>query len=175
MKIIKKEILFKGHYQLNKLKVRSYKSGKISEREQFQTPDSVGVLVYDTQLKSVVLVKQFRIGPEKALTEIVAGKIEGKDMDKEKTAHREVLEEVGYSIDKLEAIHEFHTCPGPVTECMQLYYAEVSAQKNEGGGLAEENEEIEVLFTPIDEFLNSTFRDAKTIIAQQWIKLKFNS
>jgi ADP-ribose pyrophosphatase len=58
---------------------------------------------------------------------------------------------------------------------MQLYYAEVSAQKNEGGGLAEENEEIEVLFTPIDEFLNSTFRDAKTIIAQQWIKLKFNS
>lgn len=172
MKIIKKETLFKGHYQLNKLEVRSEKSGKTSEREQFQTPDSVGILVHDTKQNCVVLVKQFRIGPEKNLTEIVAGKIEEKDMDKAKTAHREVLEEVGYTIDKLEAIHEFHTCPGPVTECMQLYYAEVNERKNKGGGLAEENEEIEVIFVPIDEFLTSTYRDAKTIIAQQWLKLK---
>lgn len=172
MKIIKKETLFKGHYQLNKLEVRSEKSGKTSEREQFQTPDSVGILVHDTIQNCVVLVKQFRIGPEKNLTEIVAGKIEGKDMDKAKTAYREVLEEVGYSIDKLEAFHEFYTCPGPLTECMQLYYAEVSERKNEGGGLAEENEEIEVIFVPINEFLNSTYQDAKTIIAQQWLKLK---
>lgn len=175
MKIIKKETLFKGHYQLNKLKVRSEKSQTVTEREQFQTPDSVGVLVLDTQENKVVLVKQFRIGPEKTLTEIVAGKIEGKDTDKERTAHREVLEEVGYSIDHLEAIHSFHTCPGPVTECMQLYYAEVSERQTQGGGLAEENEEIEVISIPVKDFIKNTYFDAKTIIAQQWLRLKLSN
>ena len=95
MKIIKKEAIFKGHYQLNKLEIKSNKSGKISSREQFETPNSVGVLLYDTKKQSVVLVKQFRIGPESNLIEIVAGKIEGKDSDKENTVKREVMEEVG--------------------------------------------------------------------------------
>lgn len=172
MKIIKKEAIFKGHYKLNKLEIRSSKSGKTSIREQFETPNSVGILVFDVSKQAVVLVKQFRTGPESNLLEIVAGKIEGKDSNKENTAEREVLEEVGYKIDQLELIHSFHTCPGPVTECMYLYYAEVSEQISDGGGLAEENEEIEIIFLPISEFLNHTFKDAKTIIAQQWLKLR---
>ena len=77
MKIIKKEAIFKGHYQLNKLEIKSNKSGNTSIREQFETPNSVGILVFDVNKQSVVLVKQFRIGPESNLIEIVAGKIEG--------------------------------------------------------------------------------------------------
>lgn len=171
MKIIKKEAIFKGHYQLNKLEIRSSKSGNTSISEQFETPNSVGILVFDVNKQSVVLVKQFRIGPESNLIEIVAGKIEGKDSDKENTVKREVMEEVGYKVNNIKLIHTFYTCPGPVTECMHLYYAEVSERISEGGGLNDENEEIEVCFLPLNEFLNQTFNDAKTIIAQQWFKL----
>lgn len=171
MKIIKRENVFNGYYRLDQLEIKSQKSDKVSQREQFIVPNSVGILVYNTAKKKIILVRQFRVGPEKEVTEIVAGKIDKDEIDPIETARREVLEEVGYSIDKLTEIHRFYTCPGPVTECMQLYYAEVSIKKEKGGGVEEENEEIEILEMNIDQFLKRNWNDAKTIIAQQWLKL----
>lgn len=170
MKIKKRDTAFKGYYTLYQLEVESHKTGLITEREQFKTPDSIGVLVHDTVKNKLILVKQFRIGPERELLEIVAGKVEGKDMDLERTVHREVLEEVGYKIDQLTHWYEFYTTPGPVTECMNLYYAQVSKKVEEGGGLAEENEEIEIVEMSPIEFAKHSFIDAKTIIAQQKLK-----
>ena len=170
MKIKKRETAFKGYYTLYQLEVESDKTGIITEREQFKTPDSIGVLVHDTAKNEIILVKQFRIGPEKELLEIVAGKVEGTDLDLERTVHREVLEEVGYEIDQLEHWYKFYTTPGPVTECMNLYYAQVSKQVEKGGGLAEENEEIEIIKMSPKKFIKHSFTDAKTIIAQQKLK-----
>lgn len=170
MKIIKREKVFDGYYQLYRLQIKSEKNSQVAEREQFITPNSIGVLVHDTLRDEIVLVRQFRIGPEKELLEIVAGKIEGKDKDLENTVHREVLEEVGYKIDKLEHWFEFYTTPGPVTECMNLYYAQVSKQIQQGGGLESENEEIEIVRMKTADFLTSSFQDAKTIMAQQKLK-----
>ena len=171
MEITKRENLYKGYYQLDRLILKSNRTEREVDREQFITPNSIGVLIYNTKNEHIVLVKQFRIGPEKELLEIVAGKIEGKDQDLIKTAHREVLEETGFKIDRLQHLYEFYTTPGPVTETMNLYYAEVSEQIEPGGGLECENEEIEILNLTKQEFLAYSFNDAKTIMAQQWMKL----
>jgi ADP-ribose pyrophosphatase len=171
MEITKRENVFKGYYRLDKLELKSELTDKHIEREQFITPNSVGVLVIDTIKQGVILVKQFRIGPEKELLEIVAGKVEGKDQDLERTVTREVLEETGYKIDKLKHLYQFYTSPGPVTEMMNLYVAEVSQQIESGGGLESESEEIEIVTMPIEEFKYFNFIDAKTIMAQQWFKI----
>ena len=171
MRIIQKETIFSGHYQLNKVFLKSENKEKLIEREQFVTPNSIGVLVFNPEKKELILVKQFRVGPEKELLEIVAGKLEEKDSDTIATLKREVLEEIGYEVNSFEMIHEFHTCPGPVSEKMILYFAEASKKVGEGGGLAEENEEIENIHKEISDFLTTKFIDAKSIIAQQWFQL----
>ena len=132
MEIKKRENIYKGYYQLDRLILKSKLTNREVDREQFITPDSVGVLIFNTLKNEVVLVKQFRVGPEKELLEIVAGKVEGKDQDLIRTIHREVLEETGYKIDQLTHLFEFYTTPGPVTEIMNLYYAEVSEQVESG-------------------------------------------
>lgn len=167
MEILKKKIVFKGHYQLNLVNLKT-KTGEVIEREQFETPNSIAVLVHDARKKKIILVKQFRLGPEKPLLEIVAGKIESKDTDVLKTAEREVIEEVGYQVESLQLIHTFYPTPGPITEHMSLFYAKVNEQISKGGGLASEHEEIEVVELSEEEFRSFEFHDAKTLIAQKW-------
>lgn len=171
MEIIKRQTAFKGYYQVDVLDVKSNITGNVVNREQFLCPNSVGVLVINVANQEVILVQQFRIGPEKELLEIVAGKVEGKDQDLERTVKREVLEETGYQVDQLTHLFEFYTSPGPVTEIMNLYMAEVSIQTESGGGLASENEEITIVNMPLEKFKKSPFNDAKTIMAQQWVNL----
>jgi len=172
MKIVGKKNVFDGHYRLNLLQMRS-RDGQDFEREQFETPNSVGILVHDTSKKKIILVKQFRVGPEKLLLEIVAGKRESKDDDPRTTAKREVMEEVGYEVDEMEELHHFYPAPGPVSEEMTLYYARVSQKKSDGGGLADEHEDIEVIEMDEAEFKVSEFHDAKTLIAQHWFARRF--
>lgn len=171
MKIVNRENKINGIYRLDKLTLKRKNSDKLFEREQFIIPNSVGILVHNIKTKKIVLVQQFRVGPEKQLEEIVAGKLEEKDESKEKAASREVLEETGFQVETITLIHEFYTCPGPVTEKMYLYYAQVSDQIEAGGGLENENEEITVIQRDVSDFLSHTFTDAKTIIAQQWLQL----
>ena len=170
MKIVGKKNVFDGHYRLNLIQLSS-KKGEDFEREQFETPDSVGILVHDVERKKVILVNQFRVGPEKLLLEIVAGKVENKDDDLEATAKREVLEEVGFEVKSLKKLYRFHPAPGPVSEEMTLFYATVGKRKSSGGGLADEHEEIEVIEMNEEDFINQEFNDAKTLIAQQWFAL----
>ncbi|MEQ8624370.1 MAG: NUDIX hydrolase [Vicingaceae bacterium] len=172
MKIVGKENKYNGFYQLNRISLKLDNSEEIFEREQFKIPNSVGILVHNISQETIVLVKQFRVGPEKDLEEIVAGKLEDKDGNKALAAKREVLEETGYEVNSLEFLNEFYTCPGPVTEKMSLFYARVSQQVETGGGLVSENEEITIIERKISDFLSHEFTDAKTIIAQQWLKLK---
>lgn len=171
MEILKRELLYQGFYRFERLLLKSQNSGQVVDREQFHTPDSVGILVYHPESEKVILVEQFRVGPEKKLLEIVAGKLEGKDKNPEATAKREVEEETGYRVKQLRLIHQFYTSPGPVTEKMHLFYAEVDKKISSGGGLASELEEIEVQEWEKEKFLAYSFEDAKTIMAQFWLRL----
>jgi GDP-mannose pyrophosphatase NudK len=67
--------------------------------------------------------------------------------------------------------------PGSVTEILHFFVAEYSAEMKvtEGGGLEEEQENIEVLELPFAEALsmmaNGEIKDAKTIILLQYAQI----
>ncbi|RZK21896.1 MAG: hypothetical protein EOO63_18630 [Hymenobacter sp.] len=61
--------------------------------------------------------------------------------------------------------------PGTSAETIAVYYAEVSRQTGAGGGLAEENEQIEIVRLTKEELLKEKLQDSKTLLAVQWAQL----
>lgn len=171
MKISDKKTVFKGFYEVTSVKVIDEKNNKTIDREQFNLFDSVAALVLDTATNEVILVKQFRVGAEREIIEIPAGKRDINGESAEETIKRELKEEIGYETDDLAQIACFYTTPGPVTEKMTLFFAKVSRQTTSGGGVADEHENIEVIKMDKNSFVSSIFEDAKTIIAQQWLQI----
>ncbi|WP_347156778.1 NUDIX domain-containing protein [Pontibacter chitinilyticus] len=134
--IIKKETIYKGFYTFRKLLIEQ--DGETFEREQFDSGSAATALPYDTLQDKYILVKQFRYSAERELLETVAGVVVNNDP--EKTIRKEIAEEIGYQVDKLEHIWDFFTSPGACTEVVHLFYAEVSKKIGAGGGLEKENE-----------------------------------
>lgn len=120
--------------------------------------DSVAVLLYHEEKKSFVLVKQLRatvLNKNKTngmMYELCAGIVD-KDTTNAQIAKEEILEECGYDIpvESLEKISSFYTSVGISGTHQTLYYATCrdSMKIDEGGGL--EEEDIEVIYIPLDE------------------------
>lgn len=108
-----------------------------------------------------VLVSQFRPPFNKHILEVVAGHIEdGNDI--EETIHREVMEEIGYTIDKIEHYGSYGVSVGFTTEQVSLSISYLGDKVSNGGGLAEESEEIEVLEYTFEELMQLEIVDIKT-------------
>ena len=169
MQITERTRVFNGHYKVNQLIVQD--GDTQLTREQFAPGTAVAALVYDTARRVYVLTRQFRIGPEAELLEIAAGMIDG-DEAPETAVRREIHEELGYEVDKLEVIVQMWPSPGTSSEEITVYYAEVSRKTGAGGGLAEENEKIEMVDFTREALMAEPLRDAKTVIAVQWVRLR---
>jgi ADP-ribose pyrophosphatase len=165
MKVKRQETIYEGFYTFRKLIVED--KGETFEREQFDSGHGVAALVYDTTRDRYIFVKQYRYSVGMELLETVAGVLE--DDDPEKTIRKEIEEETGYAVDRLEHIWDFFTSPGACTEKIYLFYAEVSQKVAAGGGLDEEHENVKTVALPLDEVLKLNLADAKTIIALQWL------
>jgi ADP-ribose pyrophosphatase len=165
MKIKDRKTIYEGFYTFRKLIIEE--NGETFEREEFDSGNGVAALVYDTKQDKYIFVKQYRYSADQELLETVAGVLE--DDDPEKTIRKEVEEETGYQVDKLEHIWDFFTSPGSSTEKIYLFYAEVSKKVSEGGGLDEEHENVKTVSLTQDEMLQLNLADAKTIIALQWL------
>ena len=158
-------------------------SWKRVSRESYDRGNGTGVLLYNIEKSTVILTRQFRMpiyekNPNEAMSiEVCAGAIDNNDSP-ESTIIREVEEEVGYRIKEVEKVMEAYMSPGALTEKMFLYVAPYSdAMKvNEGGGVAGEHEEIEVLemsFSKAIKMMQSgDIRDAKTIMLLQYAQMK---
>jgi nudix-type nucleoside diphosphatase (YffH/AdpP family) len=91
---------------------------------------------------------------------------------------RETEEETGYKISKVEKVFEAYMSPGSVTEILYFFVAEYSSDMkiNDGGGLEEEGEQIEVLELSFNEALTmidtGEIKDAKTIMLLQHLRIK---
>lgn len=144
-------------------------SGEIVQREVMVRPDAVAALVYDTIKEQYIFVSQFRPGANKHILEIVAGTLDKPGEDPVLAMEREILEEIGYLTDSSEKINIFYVSPGGTTEKITVFYCEVSDQIADGGGLAEENEEIDLVYMNKQEVHDTVFEDAKTIIALNWV------
>jgi ADP-ribose pyrophosphatase len=116
---------------------------KDSKEHQFiKTPPGVAAMVYDTVKDKYIFVEQYRGAVDGKMLEIVAGKID-KGETPEEAVKREIVEETGYKVDRVDLLQEFYSCPGMMDEVVSLFYVEVSERIDEGGGV--DDEEIKVV------------------------------
>jgi len=179
----KRETLFRGFYRMDKLHLRHRQFagglGPVITRELFVRPAAVGVLVYDADADSVLLIEQFRVG---ALDdahpwqfEIVAGLIEPGEAP-EDVVRREALEEAGVTLGAVEKVMDYLPSPGGSDERFGLYVAQ-SDLSLAGGihGLPEEGEDIRVNVMSVNQAMAALQRgrinNAPCIIALQWLAL----
>ena len=91
----------------------------------------------------VLLVEQFRVPLGRACIELPAGLIgddEGKaGEDATSAAARELEEETGYRAGRIEALGEFWSSPGMVSESFTLLRAHDLVRVGDGGGTDSEN------------------------------------
>ena len=185
IKIIKEEVLSDNWYTLKKYTYEIPKkdgSVEVQEREVYDRGNGATILLYNTKTQTVVLTRQFRLpsfvnGNETGmLIEACAGLLD--EDNPEDCIRREVEEETGYSVQHVRKIFESYMSAGSVTEILHFFVAEYdpSMKLNEGGGVAHEQEDIEVLEIPFTEAVQmistGEIRDGKTIMLLQYAQLQ---
>jgi ADP-ribose pyrophosphatase len=151
---------------------------KVVRRLSFVRGDSVAAILVNRRRGVVILIKQFRYptcGSSSGWTiEAIAGTLQ-PDETPEAAMRREIEEETGYRIGDLIRIATFFVSPGGTSERVFLFQAEVgdSDKVAAGGGLAVEEEDIQVLALPFGALpamlADGEIADAKTIIGLQWL------
>jgi UDP-sugar diphosphatase len=143
-------------------------NGKSRAWEAVKSFDSVSVLLYHEEKNAFLLVKQFRApvylnDKSKTFTyELCAGLVD-KDKSLEVIVKEEIDEECGYNVplDNIEKITSFYTNVGVSGGCQSLYYALITDEMkiHEGGGISDE--QIELMFLPIEEFETFMYDESK--------------
>ncbi|PWT75930.1 MAG: GDP-mannose pyrophosphatase NudK [Bacteroidetes bacterium] len=184
IKVIKSEILSNNWYTLKKItyKIRKSDGGwEIQSREAYDRGNGATILLYNTENRTVILTRQFRLptyinGNENGmLIEATAGLL---DQDNpEDCIRRETEEETGYKITQPKKIFEAYMSPGSVTEILHFFVATYTHEMkmHEGGGIEHEQENIEVLEMPFERAVamikSGEIKDAKTILLVQYAQL----
>ena len=184
IKLLKTEVLSNNWYTLKKVTYEYLKkdgSWAVQSREAYDRGNGATILLYNTEHKTVILTRQFRMpsfinGNESGmLIEACAGLL---DMDNpEDCIRRETEEETGYKISAVKKIYEAYMSPGSVTEVLHFFIAAYTKlmKVSAGGGIEHEQEDIEVLELGIDKAMEmietNEIKDAKTIMLLQYIKL----
>lgn len=184
IKILKTEVLSDNWYVLRKITYEYLKkdgSLQTQSREAYDRGNGATILLYNKLQQTVILTRQFRLptylngNVDGMLIEACAGLLD-KD-NAEDCIKRETEEETGYKVTDISKIFEAYMSPGSVTEIVHFFVAEYSKtmKVNEGGGVAHEEENIEVIEMDIAEALKmietSEIKDAKTIMLLQYAQL----
>ncbi len=160
---------------------RSDGEWQTQRRETYQRSNAATLLPYNLAERTVVLVRQFRYpayvnGYDDLLIEAAAGMLD--NASPEQRIRDELEEETGYRLAEIHKVFEAFMTPGAVTEKLHFFVAEYNSSMRigNGGGLAAEGEDIEVLELPIDQALtmigDGRIQDAKTIMLLQYAALK---
>ena len=154
VKIIKEELLSDNWYSLKKYDYEILKkdgSWQKQTREVYDRGNGAAISYIIRSKKTIILTRQFRLptfvngNKEGYLIEACAGLL---DQDNpEEAIKRETEEETGYRIKDVRKIYEAYMSPGSVSEILYFFIAEYSEtmKVNAGGGVADEQEDIEVL------------------------------
>ncbi len=185
IKITKKEVLSDDWYTLNKVTFeyrRKDGTWETQSREAYDRGNGATILLYNKELKKVILTRQFRLptyingNKEGYLIEACAGLLD--ENNAEDCIRKETQEETGYQINKVQKVFEAYMSPGSVTEILYFFIAEYThdMQVSAGGGLAVEQENIEVLELAFDKaydmIQSGEIQDGKTIMLLQYLKLQ---
>jgi len=184
VKILKTEILSDNWYILKKISYEyTKKDGSVQTqtREAYDRGNGATILLYNKAQGTVILTRQFRLptyingNADGLLIEACAGLLD-KD-NPEDCIRRETEEETGYKIKDVRKVFEAYMSPGSVTEILYFFVAEYSKEMKvaDGGGVAHEEENIEVMEIGIDQAMAMVqagdIKDGKTIMLLQYVKL----
>lgn len=178
------EVLSNNWYTLRKITYNYQKKDNTWEtqiREAYDRGNGATILLYNKINKNVILTRQFRLptflnGNETGMMiEACAGLLD-KD-NAEDCIKRETEEETGYQVKDVRKIFEVYMSPGSVTEIVHFFVGEYTKDMkvNDGGGVADEQENIEVLELSFDKaygmIASGEIKDAKTIMLLQYAKI----
>jgi nudix-type nucleoside diphosphatase (YffH/AdpP family) len=150
-------------------------------REVYDRGNGAVILLYNSAKKTVVLTRQFRLptylnGNRSGMViEACAGLLDTENP--EECIIRETEEETGYRLSSVKKVFQSYMSPGSVTEILHFFIGEYLSEMkvSEGGGLAEEHENIEVLEYTFNEayqmITSGEITDAKTIMLLQYAKI----
>ena len=179
----KKEVVFDDIFKIQRALLQFEKfDGTLSaevQRLNFDRGHSAAILLYDPAKNEFVFVEQFRY-PAYAndedngwTLEIIAGIVEQGETPLE-VVKREAIEETGYEATEVEYLCEFYPSPGGSSECIFVFFGILGEKVSAGGGLANEAEDTLLVGIPAkqvyDKLEKGFFKDAKTLIAIQYIK-----
>lgn len=184
VKIIEQKLLSDNWYKLYKVTYEYPLADggvQIQKRESYDRGNGAAILLYNSEKDTVILTRQFRIptylngNSTGMMIETCAGMLDHENP--EACIIRETFEETGYKIQKVKKIFEAYMSPGAVTEILHFFFANYTddMKLGKGGGLPEEQENIEVLELSFEDayamIAKGEIKDAKTILLLQYAKL----
>jgi nudix-type nucleoside diphosphatase (YffH/AdpP family) len=188
VKLISEKRVFDHFFKIDEARLQhELFSGKMSPeltRLNFERGDSAAVVLHDTLADTVIMTEQFRYpayvkDKNKAwILEIPAGSIEEhENADPTITLRRELMEEIGYTVNSFRKIASFFVSPGGTSERIHLFYSAITPKDKiaSGGGVVTEGEDIRMVSMGVQAALykitTGEITDAKTIIGLQWLQL----
>jgi GDP-mannose pyrophosphatase NudK len=167
-------VLYHGRFPLTRTRaeVRDGEGRSFEiDHEVYRHGFAAAVLLYDSDRKVVLLVRQFRMAPwladgTTAMLEVCAGMLDGDAP--EAGARREAFEETGVDAPRLVHAFDAFMSPGGITERISCFTARYAPGDRKGaGGGVDADEHIEVVEMPFEDALrriaDGGIRDAKTI------------
>lgn len=165
------------------LRFRNFDGGmsKTVTRAVFISGDAAVVLPYDPARDRVLLIEQFRPGPQARgaanpwLIEAVAGRIDGGETP-EAAAYREAEEEAGLTLAALIPVANYYPSPAAKAEYIYSYIgiADLSGEGGRIGGLDDEGEDIRAHVVSLDRLMelvrDGEVDNAPLILLAYWLQ-----
>ena len=184
--ILNRETLSENWYQLERVTFdypRRDGSHQTLQREVYHNGPGAGVLPFDPDRGTVLLVRQFRVAAALnadpgRLIEACAGNIEDGD-DPAETVRKEAEQELGYRLRELHKVFALYMSPGATAEKLHLFVGAYSPADRigPGGGERAEGEETEILELRLpkawDMVQSGEIVDAKTVLLLQHLRATY--
>ena len=149
-------------------------------RAAFTSGDAATILPYDPKRDAVLLIEQFRAGPQARrdprpwCLEAVAGRCDPME-DDAATVRREALEEAGLTLGRIERIGGYYPSPGTMSEYITAFVGEADLAGAGGEhGLAVEDENIRAFVVPrataLEAVASGEVNNAPLLISLLWLE-----
>ena len=154
--------------------------GPAVTRAVFVSGDAVTVLPYDPVRDRVLLIEQYRAGPQARgdgqpwSLEAIAGRIDPGETP-EQAARREAVEEAGLVLQDLRFVARYYPSPGAVSEYLYSYVAVTDLPDDSAGvfGLEHEAEDIRGHLVSMDRLMDMVqtgeIENAPLILTALWL------
>ncbi|MYA29472.1 MAG: NUDIX hydrolase [Nitrospira sp. SB0672_bin_25] len=165
-----KKPIYKGKIIDLSVETVTLPNGATADLEVITHPGAAAVVPMKDD-RMVVMVRQYRHAVGGFIYEIPAGKLHPGE-DPGECAAREVEEETGYKVGRLEPLLSFLTTPGFTNEIIHIFVGHELSPGTQNLGA---DEVLEIIEMPLDQAIarinDGGIQDAKTIIGLQAVCL----